>query len=629
MACLVRWLAVVACVWAVTQAAVAGPVERRGVEARVVLALYDASREASADGSRIHRFADLPLSHLGLVLRYHDISRGPPDDEALRGVRGVITWFAEPVPEPIRYLGWAASAARSGVKFVVLGDLGAPSEKRYLPLINAFLESIGLRHAGDVVWPTAGVRVARLDRGLAGFECSVDPHLPSFPVVTTTRDDVSVAIGLDYDGRTLAAAAVGPGGGYAALGYEFCHQAPPLHRGRWLINPFAFFGEAFDLRQMPTPDTTTASGRRLYFSLVRGEGWGRASQIERYRSVKATAGEVVSRELFAAFPELPVSLGFRKEDFEAPAGRANASEAMAERTYGLAHVDRPGERAIGTVLSRFDVGFPSISGLAPLRSASNPDQFYAPMSDVSGFVRKDEGASIGFLGLGQTIEATETPRRLAPFNLNYHAGVGGSAALLEGVRTHLGRARAAQLTPVTSQQYAAIVEGFFAAEIERIDARRWEIRDRGAMSTFRFDHADAIDVDFAASRGVIGRSRAGGALYVALDAAVEPVRIAIRPAAEAADSPPPLSLDGSRWSVRSLRREACGVSLIAQGFGAGAFAWSGARPGRYLISAQVEGATPPPIEAIAGADGRLAFEVAASAIKPVRLVIACAAEGSG
>ena len=40
---------------------------------REILALYDGAQESEADYTRIHRFAEMPLNHLGFILRFHDI----------------------------------------------------------------------------------------------------------------------------------------------------------------------------------------------------------------------------------------------------------------------------------------------------------------------------------------------------------------------------------------------------------------------------------------------------------------------------------------------------------------------------------------------------------------------------
>ena len=46
---------------------------------REILALYDGAQEGDADFTRIHRFAEMPLNHLGFILRFHDIRAKLPE----------------------------------------------------------------------------------------------------------------------------------------------------------------------------------------------------------------------------------------------------------------------------------------------------------------------------------------------------------------------------------------------------------------------------------------------------------------------------------------------------------------------------------------------------------------------
>ena len=61
---------------------------------REILALYDGAQEGDADLTRIHRFAEMPLNHLGFTLRFHDIRTKLPEPADMERYRGVLTWFA-------------------------------------------------------------------------------------------------------------------------------------------------------------------------------------------------------------------------------------------------------------------------------------------------------------------------------------------------------------------------------------------------------------------------------------------------------------------------------------------------------------------------------------------------------
>ena len=61
---------------------------------RTILALYNSQLEKEPRLTRIHRYAEAPLNHLGLTVIYHDIRRGLPPVAGLPDVRGVLSWLS-------------------------------------------------------------------------------------------------------------------------------------------------------------------------------------------------------------------------------------------------------------------------------------------------------------------------------------------------------------------------------------------------------------------------------------------------------------------------------------------------------------------------------------------------------
>src|SRR5438874_904894 len=83
--------------------------ESTGTEAgavrREILALYDGREEPSPDHTRVHRFAEMPLNHLGYALTYWDVSKALPAPERSAAAHGIITWFRR--PQSSAFYGWA------------------------------------------------------------------------------------------------------------------------------------------------------------------------------------------------------------------------------------------------------------------------------------------------------------------------------------------------------------------------------------------------------------------------------------------------------------------------------------------------------------------------------------------
>jgi hypothetical protein len=591
---------------------------------REIMALYDGAQEGGADVTRIHRLAEMPLNHLGFILRFHDIRTKLPAPAEMERYRGVLTWFAGPVADSDAYLAWASQVSRLNVRYVILGDIGVAINSANIIVVNRLLDLAGVRHTGDFVAPTLATRVVQKDPSLIEFECRLGPVLPDYPVIDAKGAATRIGLMLEtppQDGnRKTVLVAIGEKGGYAALNYEFCHQRPPLYQGKWLVNPFAFFGAAFGAGDQPIPDTTTASGNRLYFSTLAIEGWTRSSKVEDFRD--SMAGEVVLRELIAAFRNLPVTID--PQDKEVPKVGRSGEQAQVTLQRLLASPNAaPVRHRLATMRSRFDSEYPSISNLAPLTSAG-PDRFILePMSDETAYVDAGPVGENEFSALRDTIANTDTPRRLKPLSINYHAYAGEYPALLRSVKDRLRAASQAPLTPVSSNRYAAIVEGFFSARVDRVGSAAWRISQRGKLETVRFDAAEGRDVDLRSSVGVIGQRRNGTTLYVALDEAIEPAVVVLGPPAAPRAESPGFDLVESRWLVRHVVKDECALSFEAQGYGDGSFTWSDAASGRYTITVDRSGQEIWRQTAEADGAGRLTFDLPASAVDPVTIRVNC------
>lgn len=593
---------------------------------REILALYDGAQEGDADLTRIHRFAELPLNHLGYVLRFHDIRKKLPDPAEMARYRGVLTWFVGSVAGSNTYLVWASQVSRFPLRYVILGDIGIPVSTANIPTINRLLQAAGVHHTGDHIAPALGTRIVRKDPRLTEFECKLGPVLPDYPVIGASGSGTRTGLIVEtpaLDGkRSAVLVAIGKEGAYAALNYEFCHGRPPLYQGRWLIDPFVFFHAAFGSGDQPIPDTTTASGNRLYLSVLGDEGWNRSSKIEGFRDTPATAGEVLLRELIEPFQDLPTTIALRDEESGESQRRGRQKHQIVQRLLGSPNIDLL-RRRMPAPLSRFDSEYPSVSNLSPLASAGSDRLVNQPTSDDTAYANMGPVGENGILALRETITNTNAPLRLKPFSLNYHAHAGEYPALLGSIKDRLREARLAALTPVSANRYAAIVDGFSSTRIDRIGSAAWRISNRGGLQTVRFDAADGREVDVLSSAGVIGQKRYGTTLYVALDEMVESAVVSLTPLASGRAVSGSLALVESRWLVRHVVKDECGLSFEAQGYGDGSFTWSGASSDRYMITVDRAGEEVWRQTAEPDRAGNLRFVLAVGAIVPVTVRMKC------
>jgi polysaccharide biosynthesis protein PelA len=306
---------------------------------REILAIYDSREEARPDQTRIHRLAEMPLNHLGFAVSYWDVNAALPSAERAANARGVITWFRRAPPSGF-YL-WGIERLASGARMAVLGDSGLLASEASLADANRMFREVGFGLSGAVVDITYATRILHRD-DLVGFERDLDPVLPAFPIVGTLGADVSSHLVLEHreGDLVLASSAVLTcnRGGYAASGY-LVYEEPSTGRTKWIIDPFAFFQKAFGAEQMPIPDVTTLSGRRIWLSHIDGDGWNNISYIEDYRDKPIIAANVVLRELIAPYPDLPVAVGVIGADIDERYGAPETARQAARELYALPQVE--------------------------------------------------------------------------------------------------------------------------------------------------------------------------------------------------------------------------------------------------------------------------------------------------
>lgn len=176
------------------KAAGEGPDQPARILKREVLALFDGGQEGSVAGTRLHRFAELPLNHLGYILRYRDVREELPKPDEMASYAAVVTWFVGPVVHGDRYLGWLHQAASRNARLLVLGDLGVTITQANRQLANGILRLFGLRHTGDYILSTDGSRVVGRDAGLYEFECALDPVLQPYPILERIAADARTGV---------------------------------------------------------------------------------------------------------------------------------------------------------------------------------------------------------------------------------------------------------------------------------------------------------------------------------------------------------------------------------------------------------------------------------------------------
>ena len=273
----------------------------------------------------------------------------------------------------------------------------------------------------------------------------------------------------------------------------------------------------------------------------------------------------------------------------APAGRSASvflwSGNARPFRAALVAARQAGVAAIGGGGGVYNQTAPSISGLTSF-SVSDGDnlQVYNALSGDGAYTNHWTTRPHGFHALKLTLDWTNSPRRLKPFQLAYAARSAVDFGSRRAIESALDRARSGEVIPVATSAYVSIVEGFQGFAARPVGELRWRIEGRGKLNTVRFDHASGLALDPQSSTGSIGARRKGEALYVALDPTVTEPFIALRedraPSGVVAPADQ-LTLQSARWSIEDFRRDGIGACFVASGHGPGEMVWN-APPGSEI-----------------------------------------------
>lgn len=465
-------IVLLACACAFTWALAPQPASSEPV-AREVLALYDSRVEAEPRDTVVHLRLEAVLNHLGFIVRYADVNAELPMPGEAARFAGVVSWFTDDIAEPVRFLDWAAATAAQGVPFVVVGYPGVPASPEHRARLDAMLAGAGVALGGGFVEETAGSSVEARDPAMIGFERDLDPVLPPFPVLTATGPDTRAALvvrGPVVEGSPQSVlVATGRAGGHIAAGFEI-HYDAFLDRMAWIVDPFVFLQRALGAEPFPVPDTTTVSGRRLYFSHVDGDGWLNLSELEEDRAAPRSAAQVMLEELIAPYPDLPVTVGLVGCDIDPEIGGGAGAAEIARAIFALPQVEVASHTYSHPFLWPFFEDYERAEELALLEAArARADErslrgFFASLGTALGLGRAEHSHGGGLWTAG----SASLPRACLrdPFDLDVE--IDGSLALASALAPE-GKRAALYLWSGDTRPFAAAVAATRAAGVRNMN----------------------------------------------------------------------------------------------------------------------------------------------------------------
>ena len=592
---------------------------------RVIIGLYDSRLEADPAQTRLQRYASLPLHHLGYELRFVDVATTLPHFTDVHQIAGIASWFDTTVAKPDGLADWLSDLDATCGEPLPRVALGHPGTATPVGLSGqSILNKLGLELLpGPVAY--SGVNVTVDDQSLFGFEADPMPPAGLYDHFVATAQAETLMQIETRSGHVVLASRTPHG--------LYLHTAAAVAEdGRgdamWIVDPFAAFATFGDATPWPVPDTTTLNNRRLFLATLTPQSWLSRQGGDAAQTVGPPAHDLLEQTVMQPSADLPLTLAIDLASLAPPAAPAAAGPSLralqrmllqptvllaawqAATDPATAIAEPPGQTrtkalsdiaalvgrapqavvwAPGTIPSQTDLAAVTAANIPAFGGSASAGATLATLPPPT--VPRPGGAQVMFGGWGPTaalwadplglhslshwLSWTDLPRRLVPYHLVIPAGAMLDPAARYAVTLALQDGRQPGYIPISGSQYTAIIAGFSTVRIVPQGALQWDISDRGALQTFRFDAADGLMLDPTASRGVLGEARHGNALYIALDSAEPQPRIALapRPSPKSSAASPRPTLIDSGLRLSHLRTLPCGVSVTAQGFAPGQVNW--------------------------------------------------------
>lgn len=296
---------------------------------RRVLVLHEKLGDNQLIYMDAHRLAAMPLEWMGYVPEYVDIRDPLPQGTLAGRYAGIVAWLTDETPAAERLYPWLLRHMQDGLRVAIFASFG-------FRMNAGRAEALGLALAQAARAP-ARLDVARRD-AMVGFESAPLPDRQAFqPLTVKPAPGAAALLQLEGDaGQRMDAVALTAWGGYALTPYHVL-TLPGSGSKRWVVDPFAFLARALALPDMPVPDVTTESGRRLLLVHIDGDGF--PSRAERPGA--PVAAQVLLDEVLAHY-RIPHTVSIIEGEISARGlypEMAPTLEGVARRIFALPHVE--------------------------------------------------------------------------------------------------------------------------------------------------------------------------------------------------------------------------------------------------------------------------------------------------
>ncbi|MFC6639793.1 hypothetical protein GV827_21615 [Sulfitobacter sp. JBTF-M27] len=311
------------------------------------------------------------------------------------------------------------------------------------------------------------------------------------------------------------------------------------------------------------PDLAMFQGLRIALAILLTDGW----RLRAPASGRSSLGQPAYALAKAIFGETsaPVSFGWPDATTDKIGSDADATDA-GHALATLPHV---------SALPAYNIAGGISLGSPPLLRLSHPS-FGGPKatpragsSAISELVGPPGFADpTGLHARAAAVARSDTPWPSSPDVLVIRArdllDMSGQLAAMRALELHASDARAA----MKIERYAGWLEGALSAQIVPEGPYAWRVQNRGALNTLRIDRAEGWVIDMSRSTGILGTSRYGPTLFVALDPASSAPFLALRSTTAAVTADPAfVEVVEAGPELSNVNREGCQTVFTAEGRG--------------------------------------------------------------
>lgn len=271
------------------------------------------------------RLLTMPINYLGYGVEFADFEH-LPDNVSPSRYAGVVLWLSGrgDATSQQNLVQWLTQRLDERVPVVLMDDVW--------PMLDDLRDRIGIRLASA---PNSSEPVKIVQQApMVGFERQPRPQIDGFTPIELQDGDPLLTLRQGLYAQV--AAAITPWGGYVMAPYAVA-TLPNNDESRWVIDPIRFLRAALKLPDMPVPDVTTESGRRMLLVHMDGDGFVSRSELPG----NPMAGEVVRDRVVKRY-SVPMAISVIEAELSAQGLHAQLSEQaqrIARDIFNAAHVE--------------------------------------------------------------------------------------------------------------------------------------------------------------------------------------------------------------------------------------------------------------------------------------------------